>query len=580
MTIPTLTYKPNVPGQHVDLDTLMAGGLLLQAQSGGGKSRAIRQLLEETHGRVQHIVIDPEGEFPSLREKFDYLHGAPRGGDFIATPKTARLVCRRLVELGASAVLDIYDLPLHEKREFVRLFLEELMSLPRSLWKPIIIVIDEADMFATQGAEASSTNAVIDLKGRGRKRGFQAVLTTRRLSRIHKDAADIPNRMIGRTGLDVDVKRAGDELGFDKDKRLTLPRLEPGQFYVYGPAISPVPQIVRTGDVKTSHPKAGRIGAVAPPPPAKVREFISQLADLPKEAEQEEKTVAELERQVKQLRGDLARAQKNGGGSIDPERMKQEIAAAVDRVRAGWTRDLRRTIAKELATLSSSIDKAKSFVSRLDPVVSDISLAFLSLDNQLSPNGELAPAISAPARQATVAHRSTLATSTPLVVSDGISTPQQRMLDALASFEAIGVNQLAKSHVAVYSDQSSRSSGFRANLSSLSAKGLIERVDSDTIRLSDGGRSLANATAAPASLEELHDAWRSKVSTPQRLMLSLLIGAHPNGIEKDDLARGSGQSPLSSGYRANLSTLSALGLVKRESGCIVASDLLYPKGLR
>jgi monomeric isocitrate dehydrogenase len=114
---PPLSFRapPSAAAVGVSLDQLMVGGLLLQAGSGGGKSRAIRQLLEETHGRVQHLVIDPEGEFASLRERFDYVHAAPHGADVVATPKTARVLCRRLVEIGASAVLDIYDLKAQER---------------------------------------------------------------------------------------------------------------------------------------------------------------------------------------------------------------------------------------------------------------------------------------------------------------------------------------------------------------------------------------------------------------------------------------------------------------------------------
>jgi hypothetical protein len=45
------------------------------------KSWLLRRLLEQTHGHVQHLVIDPEGEFASLRERFDYVHAAKSGGD-------------------------------------------------------------------------------------------------------------------------------------------------------------------------------------------------------------------------------------------------------------------------------------------------------------------------------------------------------------------------------------------------------------------------------------------------------------------------------------------------------------------
>jgi hypothetical protein len=100
----------------------------------------------------------------------------------------------------------------------VRLFLEELMVLPRSLWKPILVVVDEADFFFPQQGESSAAEAILDLStAADGSAGIACVLTTRRLSKLHKDAADLQNRMIGLTGLDLDIKRAGDELGMDKE---------------------------------------------------------------------------------------------------------------------------------------------------------------------------------------------------------------------------------------------------------------------------------------------------------------------------------------------------------------------------
>ena len=51
----------------LNISSLVTSRALIQANSGGGKSYAIRKLLEETHGKIQHIVIDLEGEFASLR---------------------------------------------------------------------------------------------------------------------------------------------------------------------------------------------------------------------------------------------------------------------------------------------------------------------------------------------------------------------------------------------------------------------------------------------------------------------------------------------------------------------------------
>src|ERR1700691_5607809 len=71
---------------ELDLPTLVDTRLLIQANSGGGKSWLLR-LIAESAG-IQTIVLDNEGEFASLREAVDVLlvgaggtagQSAPRG---------------------------------------------------------------------------------------------------------------------------------------------------------------------------------------------------------------------------------------------------------------------------------------------------------------------------------------------------------------------------------------------------------------------------------------------------------------------------------------------------------------------
>lgn len=58
---------------EIDLKTLLRTRLLIQANSGGGKSWLLRLIAERAFGKVQTIIIDPEGEFATLREKYDYV---------------------------------------------------------------------------------------------------------------------------------------------------------------------------------------------------------------------------------------------------------------------------------------------------------------------------------------------------------------------------------------------------------------------------------------------------------------------------------------------------------------------------
>src|SRR5947209_18195302 len=138
-----------------------------------------------------------------------------------------------------------------KRKLFVKLFLEALFNAPKHLWHAVLIVIDEAHVFAPEKGQSEAMEAVIDLATRGRKRGYCAVLATQRLSKLHKDAvAEMNNKLIGRTGLDIDRKRAAEELGFStKEDAISLRNLAPGEFYAFGPAISEAVEKVTVGPV-------------------------------------------------------------------------------------------------------------------------------------------------------------------------------------------------------------------------------------------------------------------------------------------------------------------------------------------
>ena len=96
--------------------------------------------------------------------------------------------------------------------------------------------------------------------------------------------------------------------------------------------------------------------------------------------------------------------------------------------------------------------------------------------------------------------------------------------------------------------------------------------------LTDAGRALAAPTEPIRSLEELHQAWQRKLSTPQWRILHALIAVHPRAVSRGWLADESGQSASSSGYANNLGALRSLGLLDYPaSGMVAATDLLFPR---
>ena len=272
---------------EIDLPTLVDTRLLIQANSGGGKSWLLR-LIAERAG-IQTIVLDNEGEFASLREAVDVLLvGA--SGELPANPRHAALLARRLLEFKVSAVVDLYELKLAERRRFVKLFLESLIHLPRELWRPTLVILDEAHIYCPErgSGEAESTEAVISLMSQGRKRGYAGIIATQRLSKLHKDAAaEANNVIIGRTWLDADQARAGDALGLSRADRVKLRDLGQGEFYAFGPALGK-PGVVhfRSDQVRTTHPRPGKRHLLTAPAPSQaIRGVLGKFADLPHEAE-------------------------------------------------------------------------------------------------------------------------------------------------------------------------------------------------------------------------------------------------------------------------------------------------------
>ncbi len=292
---------------NIDLAKLISTRLLIQANSGGGKSWLIRRLLEQTHGKVQQIVLDLEGEFSTLREEYDYLL-VGKNGEIPVNIQTAELLATKLLKLNVSTIIDLSELKKHERITFVKRFLDSLVDAPRELWHTCLVIVDEAHQFCPEKTKSESASSVIDLQTRGRKRGFCGVLATQRISKLHKDAAaECNNVLVGRTVLDIDRKRASDDLQFTtKEQSNNLKRLDDGEFFAYGPAISKDDVIkLKVGDVRTTHPEPGKNILKASETPENIRKLLKDVIDLPKEAEEDLKTKKDFQNKILELKREL-----------------------------------------------------------------------------------------------------------------------------------------------------------------------------------------------------------------------------------------------------------------------------------
>ena len=238
----------------IDLEELLATRLLVQGNSGSGKSHLLRRLLEQSARLVQQIVIDPEGDFVSLARHYGHLtlNAAECERDLAA-------IAARVRRHRVSVVLNLEELEVDGQLRCAAQFLNALFEAERDVWFPALVVVDEAQLFAPAAAADASDDArrmslaaMTNLMCRGRKRGLAGVIATQRLAKLAKNvAAEASNFLMGRTFLDIDMARAADLLGMERRQAEAFRDLEQGAFIGLGPAIARRPAQMRIGPVET-----------------------------------------------------------------------------------------------------------------------------------------------------------------------------------------------------------------------------------------------------------------------------------------------------------------------------------------
>jgi len=239
----------------LDLEELLATRLLVQGNSGSGKSHLLRRLIEQSAAHVQQAILDPEGDFITLAEVFGHVVV-----DAAAYTETAlQQIGDRARQHRVSVVLNLENHETEMQMRAAAAFLGGLFDADRDYWFPMLVVVDEAQMFApaaagevSDEARRSSLGAMTNLMCRGRKRGLAGLIATQRLAKLAKNvAAEASNFLMGRTFLDIDMARAADLLGMERRQAEMFRDLARGQFIGLGPAIARRPLQIRIGTVET-----------------------------------------------------------------------------------------------------------------------------------------------------------------------------------------------------------------------------------------------------------------------------------------------------------------------------------------
>ncbi len=525
-------------GTKIDLQDLIQNRLLVQANSGGGKSVIARDIIEESFGQVPFIMMDLEGEYYTLKEKFgDILIIGGQHADIPINLKSAALLPREIIGNRISVIVDLSDLKLQDRILYSKYFLEAMMELPMDFWVNYFIFIEESHKLCGEQDKQASASAVKDLMTRGRKRGYCGVLITQRISKLHKDAAaECNNKFIGRTVLDIDIERASKELGLtSKTERNAMRDLQPGNFFAFGTSI--VPNSVHKVKInlpQTKIPKAGMDLQIKPKQPTeKLKAMLLKLNVLPTEVK-------------KEFVKNTAFSVKN----YEPEY---------------------RTAVKQNAELIKQLEEKDKIITSMkkdaNAIIEICSKTVSTINNPEISYSAKAQVVGYHAKTQVVGEKNT----SPLQPNTGLNIESTELSKcALSILQFLGTfpdRSFSKAQIGVASGYSANSGGFNNALSELYTKTFIVK-DGANRKASENAHKILGPNFQPKEYS-IHT-YTSKLGKCEREIYEALLSRPNEAFSKVELTEltPSKYSSGSGGFNNALSKLSTLELIERKNGQI------------
>ncbi len=220
-----------VNDEQVDEQELVTGRSCIIAQSGAGKSYGVAVICEELASKgIGFCIIDTEGEYYSLKNKFNVLWVGGDDSDLPIKNVDLSLLAERVVSGSVPLIIDVSDAD--EQQLIVDKWLNSLWHVENKLRKPYLLIVEEADKFIPQRGD--KLLIINEIARRGRKRGLGLMIASQRPAIVDKGVLSQCNiQFIGRLTLDNDLSAVKYYFN-SRDNLKHLPDLMPGEFFMIG----------------------------------------------------------------------------------------------------------------------------------------------------------------------------------------------------------------------------------------------------------------------------------------------------------------------------------------------------------
>jgi uncharacterized protein len=583
-----LCFPESVLNQH----------LIVLGKTGAGKSSALRHVVEHLLRHKKRVcIIDIKGDWWGLKSSADGKSAGfpvvafgdfrePKAQDVPINAHSGGHVAELITSGNRPCIIGFRGWMPGQITDFWLEFAPKLFNANEG---ELFVVISECHNFAPKGKVLDPKAGKVlhwtnRLLSEGRGLGMTFLLDSQRPQKVHNDTLTSCETLVAmrvthasdRGAIKDWIDGCGDK-STGTEVLNTVAGMARGEGWVWSPEIGFGPQRIQFPFFETFDSFA----------PAQLQKTVSQSGwsavdlDAVKEKlaavieEAKENDPAALKARIRQLEQDAKRTAPAPNVDVNAfikERIiKGELytdAAVKESLRLKddlWT--------KAVGEYRQSLSKAVGSVSFVEP--EPLSLEIIAVGNSQitlppAPNGVVRRDV-----YVTPRYSATPAVKVASIPNSEITGPMQRILDAIAWMESIGIQEPKQVAVAFLAGYAVDGGGYCNPRGALRVAGLIE-YRGDGLSLTAEGRRLARAPEAPLVTEELHRKVLGKLPGPEQKILSVLLKSYPNALTNEEVAGKAGYEPDGGGYCNPRGRLKTLGLVDYpQKGMVRAADLLF-----
>jgi DNA helicase HerA-like ATPase len=178
----------NIGSLEFNLNDILGESITVLGIKGSGKTNTAAVLAEEILPHVPMTIIDPEGEYYGLKERYPLLiAGSGKQVEFQVAVERAAALATFAYQNRLSIILDLSNFRKGERHDFLTAYLGALWTVASELRQPHFLLLEEARQFIPQQDRSELRDLLTDYALMGRKRGIGLIIVNQRSSNIAKD---------------------------------------------------------------------------------------------------------------------------------------------------------------------------------------------------------------------------------------------------------------------------------------------------------------------------------------------------------------------------------------------------------